>query len=143
MPRLGRPIPKNDWAREVGGRNGVSGLPAESPSEKKGIADAGPWEPVVQQIVEYQQLENDWDGFGAEAPSRELLASAIGLAYCYREQGVDPPQRVAPGVCGSVIFEWQDPDGTYAEVEIDRPLHAEIMVIEPGQPAKHWTIPTE
>src|SRR5947208_11448145 len=51
------------------------------------------------------------------------------------------PDRIAPGVCGSVIFEWQDPDGTYTELEIDRPLHAEVMVIEPGKPANQWTIP--
>jgi hypothetical protein len=142
MPGLDCLIPKREWAYEVGGRNGVSAALAKSPG-KKVVAGAGPWEAIVQQIVEFQHLENDWDGFGAEAPSRELLESAIGLAYCYFEQGVDPPQRIAPGVCGSVIFEWQDPNGTYAEVEIDRPLHAEIMVIEPGQPAKHSTIPSE
>jgi hypothetical protein len=142
MLTLECPIPEKEWAREVGAHNGVSALCPESPS-KKWFADAGPWEPALLQIIEFQHLENDWDGFGAEAPSRELLESAIGLAYCYLEQGVDPPQRVAPGVCGSVIFEWQGPDGTYAEVEIDRPLHAEIMVIEPGQSAKHWTNPTQ
>jgi hypothetical protein len=50
---------------------------------------------------------------------------------------------VTPGVDGSVALEWQFPEGTYAEVQIVRPLHAEVMVIEPGQPAKHWTLPTE
>jgi hypothetical protein len=68
-----------------------------------------------------------------------LLASAIGLAYCFWEKGVDPPHRVAPGVTGSIIFEWQDPDGTYSVVEIDRPLHADVMVTGPGTPAKQWT----
>jgi hypothetical protein len=38
---------------------------------------------------------------------------------------------------------WHAPDGTYCEVEIDRPLHAEVMVIEPGKPARFWTLPTE
>ncbi|HWG46160.1 MAG TPA: hypothetical protein VN688_25590 [Gemmataceae bacterium] len=44
---------------------------------------------------------------------------------------------------GSVIFEWQDPDGTYTEAEMDRPLHAEIMSIERRKTAKHWAFLTE
>ncbi|HEV3260776.1 MAG TPA: hypothetical protein VG013_28235 [Gemmataceae bacterium] len=142
MPVLDCRIPREEWVREVGERNGVSVSPAEHAAEKS-AADAGPWEPAVQKIVAFQHLGDDWDGFGALAPSRELLESAIGLAHLFYEKGVDPPHCVVPGLDGSVNLEWQDPDGTIAEVEIDRPLHAEVMVIEPGQPARHWTLPTE
>ena len=141
MPVLDCRIPKEDWVHEVADRNGVSVPRAEHPAAKP-IADAGPWEPAVQKIVEFQHLANDWDGLGAVAPSRELLESAIGLAYLLSERGVDPPNCVVPGLDGSVNLEWQDPDGTIAEVEIDRPLHADVMVIEPGKPAKHWTLPS-
>jgi hypothetical protein len=85
----------------------------------------------------------NWDGQGARAPSYDMLASAIGLAYTLYQQGVDPPNCVIPGVDGTVTFEWHDPDGTYTEVEIVRPLYAEVMMIEPGKPARHWTLPTE
>lgn len=88
-------------------------------------------------------MGDDWDGCGAKAPSHELLASAVGLAHLFRDQGVPAPSRIVPGLDGIVLFEWQFPDGTYAEVEIVRPLFAEVMVIEPGKPAKHWTLPTE
>ncbi len=142
MPVLDCPIHKKDWIHEVSLRNGVARIPAEEPFVEN-VEDAGPWESVVRRILGFRHLANDWDGFGAEAPSRELLESAVGLAYCFSEKSVAPPDRIAPGVCGSVIFEWQDPDGTYTELEIDRPLHAEVMVIEPGKSAKHWTIPTE
>jgi len=142
MPVLDYPIPKQNWSQEVNVLNAASqagaGKPAAGP-----IKDAGPWETAVQKIVGFQNLEDDWDGQGAKAPSRDLLESAIGLAYTYNHNGVPPPQCVVPGIDGSVVFEWQHPDGTFAEVEIDRPLHAEVMVIEPGQPAKHWTLPTE
>ena len=80
---------------------------------------------------------------GAKAPTKELLASAIGLAYVLHEKEVEPPCRVVPGLEGSVIFEWQFPDGTYAEIENDEPLHADVMIVEPGQAARHWTLPSD
>jgi hypothetical protein len=142
MHVLHNPLAKEDWLQKVGERNGVS-VPAAKRAVEKPRADAGPWEPAVEEIVSYQHLGDNWDGYGAEPPSCEVLESAIGLAYTYSQSGVDPPHRVAPGVTGSVIFEWQDPDGTYATVEIDAPLHAEVMVLQPGKPAQHWTLPTE
>jgi hypothetical protein len=72
-----------------------------------------------------------------------VLKSAIGLAYTLLQQGIDPPSRVVPGPDGSAIFEWQDPDGTYTEVEVVGWLVAEVMLIEPGQAAKHWMLPTD
>jgi len=79
--------------------------PAMHRAEKR-VADADPWEPAVQKIVGFQQLGDDWDGLGAKAPSRELLASAVGLAYLFYEKGVDPPLCVVPGLDGSVNLEW-------------------------------------
>jgi hypothetical protein len=142
MTVLDCPIPQEDWLHEVSERNGVAPSPAKAPGWKPG-ADAGPWEPAVQKIVAFQHLGPDWDGLGAVAPSRELLASAVGLAYLLSAKGVAPPHCVVPGLDGSVNFEWQDPDGTIAEVEIDRPLHAEVMVMEPGKPTRFWTLPTD
>lgn len=143
---LDRPIRKEDWLKECGERNGTAAAPARLHGingEQKAVPDAGPWEPAVHKMVAFQSLGDNWDGQGAQAPSEEVLKSAIGLAYTLYEQGVDPPSRVVPGPEGSVIFEWQAPDGTYTEVEVVRWLVAEVMLIEPGQSAKHWTLPTE
>ncbi|MCI0462430.1 MAG: hypothetical protein L0Z62_36220 [Gemmataceae bacterium] len=134
-------VPKEDWVQEISERNGVSAPPATHSVGEP--VEAGPWEPAIQKIIAFQQLGDDWDGLGAVAPSRELLESAIGLAYLFYERGVDPPHSVVPGLDGSVNFEWQDPDGTITEVEIDRPLHAEVMLIEPGKPPRFWALPTE
>jgi hypothetical protein len=142
MPVLDCSVPKQDWVQEVSERNGVS-IPQAEQRAGKPVADAGPWEPAIQKIIAFQELGDDWDGLGAVAPSRELLESAIGLACLLSERGVDPPQAVVPGLEGSVNFEWQDPDGTITEVEIDRPLHAEVMLIEPGKPPRFWALPTE
>jgi hypothetical protein len=138
MVVLDCPVTRERWLQGVRERNGLSEHSACKPVE-----DAGPWEPAVQEILSYQHLGDNWDGYGAEPPSREVLESAIGLAYSYSQNGVEPPLRVAPGVTGSVILEWQFPDGTYADVEVVQPLNAEVMLIEPGQPARHWTLPSQ
>jgi hypothetical protein len=130
------------WISSTVFRQSVNGI-AKVGSSIKAIANAGSWEPAVTKLISFQQVEDDWDGFGAKAPGSELLESAIGLAHIFSQKGIDPPNGVMHGVTGTVIFEWQFKDGTYAEVEIDRPLHAEVMLVEPGKPAQHWTLPTE
>jgi hypothetical protein len=141
MPVLDCRIRKETWAREIAVHEGVAGNLAPAPPQH--AEDAGPWEPAVQEILSYQQLRDGWDGFGAQAPSRDVLESAVGLAYASSQSGVVFPQRVAPGVAGDVIFEWQLADGTYATVEVDAPLNAEVMLIEPGRPPQQWTLPTD
>ncbi len=139
-------IPEQAWLKEAGQRNGSSTAPArlqDGNGNQKVVANAGSWEPAVQTIVDMEHLGDDWDGQGARAPSHEMLVSAIGLAYTLLHNGMDPPTSVVPGLEGSVIFEWQPPDGTFCEVEIVRPFHAEVMLVEPGKPAQHWTLPTE
>jgi hypothetical protein len=140
MTVLDCPIPKEDCLRKVSGRNGVSPSPAKA-RDWKTVAEAGRWEPAVQKIVAFQHLRHDWDGLGSVPPSRELMASAIGLVYLLSAKGVVPPNGVVPGLDGSVNFEWQAPDGTIAEGEIDRPLQAEVM--EPAKPGRFWTLPTD
>ena len=73
MPVLDLEIPEKDWVDEVAERNGASFPPVKRFAGKEFEAGA-PWEPAVQKIVEFQHLGDDWDGFGAKAPSREARA---------------------------------------------------------------------
>lgn len=132
-------VTRTAWRHEVGARNGAHGLPPHTPAG----AESGRWESVLQKVAEFARLGDNWDGCGASRPSPELLASALGLAYVLIEQGVPPPSRVVPGLDGAVVSEWQEPDGAYIDIEIVRPFFAEVMMVEPGRPAKHWTLPTE
>jgi hypothetical protein len=141
MLALNCPIAKADWSQVVAERNGVSRL--SPPLQDQTMVDAGPWESIVKKIIEFQHLGDNWDGLGALAPACELLESAVALAYLLSENGVAPPCCVVPGLDGSVNLEWQDADGTVAEIEIDRPLHADVMVIEPGKSPAFWTLPTD
>src|SRR5579862_8941156 len=138
------PISEQLWFDKASRSNGA---PSSSPESVNGfqqeIPDAGSWTATIQKMIEFQHLGHKWDGLYAEPPTPELLASAIGLAYTLYERGVEPPNCVVPGLEGSVTFEWHSRAGTVYDIEIDRPFHAEVMLIEPGQPAKHWTLPTE
>jgi hypothetical protein len=140
------PIREQNWLKEATLRNGIpsgTGWLHGVNKDQKVVPEAGPWEPAVREMVAFQHLGDNWDGQGAQAPSDEVLGSAIGLAYFFYEQGVEPPSRVVPGPQSSVIFEWQDPDGTYTEVEVVNWLFAEVMRLELGKPAQHWTLPTK
>jgi hypothetical protein len=134
-------IAQNEWAQEASAtRNGVlSGIHGNGAA----VPNAGTWTAVVHKLIGFQDVGHDWDGFGAKAPSLDVLKSAISLAYLLSDKGMEPPSGVMHSADGTVVFEWQTSDGVYAEMEIDRPLHAEVMLIEPGKPAKHWVLPTE
>ena len=141
---LDRPIQGQDWQREAG----AIGSPIASraaarngPAARKDQREDERWEAVVNELVRMQHLGDNWDGLGATAPSGELLASAVGLAYLFKEDGVEAPTRVVPATDGAVIFEWQFADGSYGEIEVIRPLFAEAMLVEPGKPARHWVLP--
>jgi hypothetical protein len=139
-------VEKQAWRTKAAQRNGASKAPERLHGANAALTevpDAGPRESAVRKLVDFQHLGENWDGLGAQAPSHELLASATGLAYTLHEQGLDRPNCVVAGVDGSITFEWHDANGTYTEVEIVRPLFAEVMMIEPGQPPRHWTLPTE
>ena len=135
------PLRHKDWTDQVNVRDGI--CQSHPVNRANGTDEAGAWGSAVNAIRGFQSLADDWDGFGAKAPARELINSAIGLALLLNEKGVEPPIRVAPGIEGTVLFEWQGESGFYADVEVVRPFHAEVMLVKPGEKAKHWTLPTE
>ena len=134
---LHRSIRASDWQREAFSANGAQSEPVHARPQR----EVDPWETIIDRIVAMQHLGDDWDGLGAQAPSRDLLASAVGLAYLLKDRGMEPPHTVVASLSGTVVFEWQWVDGTFGELEVDRPLHAEVMLTKPGQPAEHWELP--
>src|SRR5262249_51228524 len=95
------------------------------------------WDHVIEQLKTMMSLEDDWDGMGAEAPSREMMVSAIDLAEVFRSRGYPPPTRVAATPSATVGLEWQEPP-VYLEVEIITPDRTEWMQIIEGMPPAFW-----
>jgi len=130
------PIPEQDWLDQAG-RASFNGADTDD-----GTSDlyAAQWRKIVHEINSFRNLGENWDGLGARMPSNELLDSAIGLVRLWHSRDLLPPIRVLPGTAGTVVFEWQGDGGAYGEVEIDRPFHADVMLVQAGQPTKHWEL---
>jgi hypothetical protein len=114
-------------------RNGVGVVVSESQGDFA-------WDRQILELNSFSERDDDWDGQGAEAPSDELVNSAVRLAERLRENGVDAPTCVVPGVNGTVVLEWQEPDGAYFEIEVIAPGKAEAILIRPGMPTQSWVL---
>jgi hypothetical protein len=91
------------------------------------------WSQHIDELLDMLRMEDDWDGLGAPAPAPALVDSSLSLALLLREDKWTAPSRVVPGVTGTVLFEWQDADGGYYEIEVTRPGFAEWVRMLPGQ----------
>ncbi len=82
------------------------------------------WAPLIGELLRIRNLEDDWDGEGAEAPHPSLVDGAITLAQCLEVSGTPLADRVIASVNGTIYFEWHTPLG-YQEIEVTSPLDAE------------------
>lgn len=89
------------------------------------------WTAWIDQLLRLRNLEDNWDGEGAEAPSPILVDAAILLTQQFAAAGYPPADRVIAGVNGTVYFEWHTPLG-YAEIEVLSPLDAEYRWVPNG-----------
>ena len=92
-----------------------------------------PWRICIDQLHEIRNLEDDWDGLGAPAPSADVVDSAIQLIRQIKPRAELAPMRVVPGVTGSVVFEWHHPDGSYEALEITKPYSGEYISVLAGE----------
>jgi hypothetical protein len=140
-PTLEFAIPEQDWLNYAGRGNKNGPVNPKQAGGKAENVDADQWQDITRKIEGFRKLGPNWDGLGAQPPSNELLDSAIGLVRLWCGRDLVPPVRVLPGTAGTVVFEWQGDAGAFAEVEVDRPFHADVMLVRPGQPTKHWELP--
>jgi hypothetical protein len=100
------------------------------------------WDQTTGDLLRMLTLSNDWNGLGAEAPSREIVESSIRFAQGLRQTGCLSPSRVGAGPNGTILFEWQLED-VYVEAEITKPFLAEWMILEPGLSPRNWEVTFE
>src|SRR4051812_11420687 len=85
------------------------------------IQAIGLWEQREAELLAIRKFQDDWDGFGAEAPDPNLVDVAVAfLEELCRRDPSDPPMRVTLSPDGFVAMEWQKGDNFLrAEVATD------------------------
>jgi hypothetical protein len=89
------------------------------------------WEVVINQLIDFGRLQDDWDGAGSVAPDSGLVAGAIKLARALRAEKKPAVGRVTASVNGTVYFEWHTAEG-YQEIEVTSPVDAELRWVAKG-----------
>jgi len=96
------------------------------------------WDHLVDDLLRFRLLNEDWDGQGAEAPKAAIVD---GVLEWVRQMRLYPqaitPVRVVPGVAGEVYLEWQNPS-LCLTADVSDPAHAEWTLIVAEHPARHW-----
>ncbi len=82
------------------------------------------WDEIINQLIDFSRLPDDWDGEGSAAPDRGVVAAATKLAAALRSKNEQPPDRVSASVNGTIYFEWYPSDG-FLDIEVMSPVDAE------------------
>lgn len=135
-------LTRQDYQNRVQAVNGAQQVPRLLRRKMVELGQTDEWNTTIQRLESIQALRDDWDGLGGQAPSSELFLTAVVLVHFWMENKKAPPTRVVASTAGTIIFEWQGTDGSYAEFEVDRPMHADIMLKLPGRPTEHLEWPT-
>jgi len=106
--------------------------PAVASVDVKALAE---WRKREAELFAIRKYEDDWDGFGAEAPDTKLVDTAISFLQLLRTRGDDPPMRATLSPDGYVAIEWQIA-GNYRRAEFLNYTEAEWMRAAPGRPTE-------
>ena len=101
------------------------------------------WSERIDDLLGIRQLEDDWDGQGAPAPTSDVVDSALVLALLLKKEGIAPPKLVTQGPAGGIHFDWLPGGGKYVELRVMRPYQAEMIIHVPGSPTRLVTIFTD
>ena len=95
------------------------------------------WRDHFDELNQLAALQTNWDGEGAEGPSRVVMRSVenlLGRLYSLNEP---PPSRIVATPDGTVVIEWQD-NLVYRECEVVDPGRAEWLVQYPDGLSATW-----
>lgn len=82
------------------------------------------WDAVIDELLAARQLEDDWDGQGAKAPTAEAVDTALRVAIRLQRGTVVPPDDFGSGVNGVITLGWHSGVGSMV-IEVSSPLRVE------------------
>jgi hypothetical protein len=104
------------------------------------IVSCAGWDEALKELDGYRTYGDDWDGQGAAGIPSELIDGAVALAATLKRGGVAAPQCVVPGVQGTVVFEWDLPDGGSISLDVVEPGTADLFLFSPTRPTEHLVL---
>jgi len=99
------------------------------------------WAGRLTELLRLRDYQDNWDGFGAQAPDPFIVDTAIAFLHALRDRDfTDPPQRVTLSPDGLVAIEWQI-GAEFIRAEIGDGNDVEWMRARPGEETDFWTEP--
>jgi len=89
------------------------------------------WNLAEFYLQELRDLKDGWDGDAGEAVRPELIPSAMDLLKILHESGHDAPHDLYPFLNGTIMLEWQYPNGIIERIEIEEVGHGLQMISYP------------
>lgn len=80
-------------------------------------------EPAEELLDDLSELEDDWNGEGSLAPTREIVESARRVAEGLHHL---PPTEITPNENGTILFEWRY-GAEYASLEVGATKYAFML----------------
>lgn len=118
---------------------GVAQRPMVSPAATStDIRAIQAWRDRDFELASIRELGQNWDGYGADAPSVALMdAAALFLAVCKDINYTNPPVRIALSASGFLSVDWLY-GNTLVRAEIQNSNEIEWMKATPGQPTEFF-----
>lgn len=89
------------------------------------------WDEVINNLLSARNLEEDWDGQGAEAPTKGTVDTALQRALFMKQLGNPPPDEFGANVDGTITLGWHQVDRTIV-IEIVSPTQEEAYTWTDG-----------
>jgi len=89
---------------------------------------------ILNRLNEIAAFEKGWDDEGSDPIPADIIESVRELIT----EAELPPNEISPSPNKELIVGWRNGDEC-TEWEISEPYVAEVMVIIPGVPIKHFT----
>jgi len=90
------------------------------------------YENAIDTLYSYLSLQHDWDGYGGNAPTLDLIGMGEKLLFKLKNYEFKAPKLMLSG-SGEIGFYWEY-EKEYAEITWDNPLTYTFVSMENGIP---------
>ncbi|MGL6076411.1 MAG: hypothetical protein ACRC8S_19840 [Fimbriiglobus sp.] len=103
------------------------------------------WDELIDTIEAFGLLKDDWDCLGSLAVNPAILSTTLSFLSEIRSSGNPTPNSADVQADGSILIEWQMPNGDRVLAEVNQPGLVEIQTIgiDYSSNVTQLSVPTE